>query len=345
MDNNPTFKKDLIEAWERYMNDTYTRDDFALVIDSIRDDEHIQDIKEVFIREWNKLPPTSEDRKEIYRKEFAQFFDEYENMQKKKKMQTIRILSQNNTGRLRRIWYAAAAAILLGLLIPATYLLLKPIAEPTVLYVEEHTGRGEIKTVFLPDQTEVTLNAGSRIKYPANFTEDERSVELAGEALFNVTSDPTRPFIVKTENMNVRVVGTVFDVKEYANDLSLSVSVASGKVEVDLDGEKLILEQNQQMKMDKSTGMFEKLTIDAGKYFSWTDGILYFYRTPICEVVNMLNRHYPQTEVELAEGEYSFLITGEHNSKRLEVVLTSIVYSTDLKCKKTKDKYILYSEE
>ena len=76
---------------------------------------------------------------------------------------------------------------------------------------------------------------------------------------------------------------------------------------------------------------------------SWTEGTLYFHRTPIREVVNMLNRHYPQTDIELAEGDYSsILISGKHYNKRLEAVLTSITYSTGLKYKKLGNRIIFY---
>jgi len=345
MDNHPTIRKDLIEAWERYMNDTYTRDDLALVLDSIKDDEHIQEFREVFYRKldmaMNDLLPTPEERKEIYRKKFAQLLAEY---QTKKAKQTIHPPSRNIIVRFRKIWYAAAAVILFGLLIPAAYLYLNPKTEQiSVQYVELATQRGEIKTVVLPDQTAVTLNVGSRIKYPANFSGDERSVELAGEALFNVTSDPARPFIVITENMNIKVVGTVFDVKEYADDLTASVSVASGKVEVSLAGEKLMLAKNYQVKMDRATGKFEKLSIDADNYLSWTNGTLFFYRTPIREVVNILNRHYSQVNFELAEGDYYNVISGEHDNISPEAMLNSIVRTTGLKCEKTgENRYTLY---
>jgi len=96
------------------------------------------------------------------------------------------------------------------------------------------------------------------------------------------------------------------------------------------------------VKLDRSTGNFEKLTIDAGKYLAWTDGTLYFHRTPIREVINTLNRYYPQANIELAEGEYSHLISGEHDNKRMEAVLTSIIYTTGLKYKKTGNKIILF---
>ena len=347
MDKNKIVRKDLIEAWERYVSKTNTCDDLALVLDSIMNDNHIQEFNEVFDNVvWNKamneLPPTPEER-EVYRKEFEQFFAEY---LRKKQMQDRQLFSRINTGnRFRKIWVAAAAVLLLGLLIPSAYHFLKPTTEqPPLQYVETVTQRGEIRTILLPDRTQVTLNAGSRIIYPIRFSGDERKVELYGEALFDVTSDPERPFMVKTEIMNIRVVGTVFNVKSYSDDLSSSVSVASGKVEVGLADSKVLLEPNQQIKMEKSTGYFEKTTFDSGKYLSWTDGQLYFDRTPIREVINILNRHYPQVEIVLSEGEYADLITGQHKSVYpVEDILRTIIYSTGLKCKKAGNRYTLYN--
>ena len=347
MDKDQSLRKDYIEAWKRYADNSYTSDDLALVLDLIRDDANMKEFKEVWNnvlwREANEMPPTPEDRKEIYRKEFAQLLAEYQNKQEIQKMQTIRIPSRN---RFRKIWYAAAAAILLGLLIPAAYLYMKPKTEQTtVQYVEMSTLRGEIKTIVLSDDTKVTLNAGSSIKYPANFIDNERPVELCGEAMFDVTSDPSRPFTVKTKNMKISVLGTVFNVKEYENDVLATVSVASGKVEVDLADGKALLEKNQQVKMDKATGNFEKWNIDADKYLSWTDRALYFHRTSIREVVNVLNRHYSQVDIKLIEADYSdILLSGEYeNIYTAEEILKSIVYVTDLKCSKTgKNEYTLY---
>ena len=341
----------LQEAWSRFLNDSYTLVDLALILDSIKDDEKIREFHEVSDKLWNEIhnntSPESEERKETYRKEAARLLTEYE---RKRSIQA----SSRNIGHFRKIWYAAAAVLLLGILIPTAYHYMKPKTEQTELvvqYVEAVTQRGKIKTIILPDQTKVTLNAESLLTYPADFADNERSVELQGEALFDVTPDNERPFTVTTTDVKVSVLGTVFDVKAYSDDESLSVSVISGKVEVETwhaasyqpnRAASIVLEQNHQVKMNKAAGSFEKLTIDAEKYLLWIDGTLYFHRTPIREVVNMLNRYYPQAEVELAEGEYSGLISGEHDNKRMEAVLTSIVYSTGINYKKIGNKYILY---
>lgn len=345
MDKKQSLRKDLRAAWGRYVNDSYTGEDLELIIHSLRnDDGDIQEFNDVFDSEWEAmmrdLPPASEDRKERYGKEAAQIIAECE--RKQKALQSARIPLRTANERFRKLFYAAAAAVLLGILIPSIYFYKKHYAEQFIVqYVEAVTRFGEVKTVILPDQTTVTLNAGSRLKYPASFIGDERSVELCGEALFDVVPDARRPFTVKTEQMNVRVLGTVFDVKAYENDMWSMVSVSSGKVEVKLSDGKALLQKNQQLKMDKRTGNFEKLTVEADKYRLWTDGTLYFHRTPICEVVNMLNRHYPQIDIELDSGDYPFLISGEHDNKSFEAALTSIMYMTGLKYKKEGNRYTL----
>ena len=347
MEQNRPLRKDLMEAWNRLVDHTWTISDIALLLDSLNGDDHLQEFEEVYervrIEALANTPPLTKEREKTYRKEAIQLLAEYE---RKRGVKPTPVLSPTTRHPFRRIWYAAAAAILLGILIPAAYYFSKPKTEQiAVRYIEESTLRGEIRTVILPDNSTVTLNAGSALKYPESFRVSVRSVELYGEALFEVTSDPVRPFTVKTEKMNIKVVGTVFDVKEYADDRAASVSVVSGKVEVGMVGARVTLEQNQQVKIDKTTGNHEKTTIDAGNQLLWTNGTLYFHFTPIQEVIQVLNRHYSQVEIKLAEGDYSTIqISGKYeNIYTAEEILNSIVYITGLKCKKTGNKFTLYN--
>jgi ferric-dicitrate binding protein FerR (iron transport regulator) len=346
------------EALKRFVDDTYSLEDMALILTAIRNDAHYQDFIDVSDRLWqeiaNSTTPQTKEQKEVLLREAALLRAKFA-----AHSMTVRANTQVrpyeiggvDRGRWRLIGYAAAvAAVLLCIVVPATYFYRKPAMEQSaVQYIEEATQYGERKTVVLPDGSKVTLNVGSSLKYSDRYaTGKERQVELHGEALFDVTSDPARPFMVKTENMNVRVLGTVFNVKAYENDRLSSVTVASGKVEVDLAASgngngngKALLEKNQQINMDKSTGLFEKTAIDADRFLSWTDGVLYFSETPIREVVNMLNRYYPQTEIVLAEGEYTCKISGKFNNQPIDAALTSIVFSTGLKLKKQGSRYVL----
>jgi ferric-dicitrate binding protein FerR (iron transport regulator) len=277
MNDHQPAKRELREAWNCFLNDSYTIDDLSIIFDSLREDEKFQEFCEASNKVWDMSLIVSlletEEQKEAYRRQAAQLLSEW-------KMRLMPV-PLRKTRRLREIFYAAAAVLLLGALIPAARFLMKQNKVETrhatsVQYLEAATQRGEIKTFSLPDDTKVTLNAESRLTYPAEFT-GERSVELQGEALFDVTPDSELSFTVTTNDMKITVLGTVFGVKAYHDDDFSLVSVASGKVEVGLRGETgkvgetgktgrsstILLEKNSQMKMDKTTGNFEKLTIDA----------------------------------------------------------------------------------
>ena len=357
MDRKQSLRTDLVQAWNFLVDDTITTEHLALLSDSLKGDEYFREFETVFERVWNEAhankPYMTEERKDAYRREADRIITEYA---RKRSLLPKHIPSRNVLHRFRKVWYAAAAAILLGALIPAVWLSVKPTteqAETVVGYIEAVTGRGEIKTIVLPDQTKVTLNVESSLKYPDVFT-DSPTVELQGGAIFEVPPDSLRKFTVITTELNVKVLGTVFDVKAYPDDASLFVSVASGKVEVTStvavghaplsSNAPLYIEEDQQIRIDKATGNFEKYTIDAQKYLLWTDGVLYFNKTPIREVVNTLNRSYPQLVFELAEDEHPTLISGRLDTKNLEAMLDPVIRSFELRYKKTGNKIVLYRE-
>lgn len=96
------------------------------------------------------------------------------------------------------------------------------------------TKTGSKTSVVLPDGTSVILNACSRLQYDATrFLNGEREVSLTGEAYFDVKHDPAHPFIIQSGNINIRVLGTVFNVKAYTEDATVETTLLSGKVEVD----------------------------------------------------------------------------------------------------------------
>lgn len=94
------------------------------------------------------------------------------------------------------------------------------------------SGAKDVVSIELPDGTQVWLNKNSKLEYPQAFDGDERRVYLQGEAFFEVVPNPEKPFIVKSDKVSTRVLGTSFDVKAYYGDETASVSVATGKVEV-----------------------------------------------------------------------------------------------------------------
>ncbi len=334
------------EAWHRFLNGTHTGEDLLLIRNSLKDEDGIKEFDDISEKEWQassiaELQENEEDKRE-HRFQAARLLTEYEC-----KTSVSRMKSGQNpfpkSRHLYRRYFIAASIALLGILVPLLYFILEKTSQEVVVqYVEVQTERGEIKTFYLPDNTKVTLNANSSIKYPAAFVIDKRLIEMKGEVLFDVTPDTGQPFVVMTGKTKVEVLGTVFDIKAYEEDNLMLISVESGKVAVDISGKQTLLEKNEQLKFDKTTGKLLKLNIDAEKFISWVDKTLYFNHTPIQEVVNTLNRYYPQWGIELENGNYPNLISGEHDNKSIEAILTSIAYSTKLKYKKENKKIIIY---
>ena len=214
--------------------------------------------------------------------------------------------------------------------------------EKVLTYTEVHVKNGEHKRIILPDGTSVTLNAGSYLRYPREFITDVRRIEMNGEAFFEVTRDEEKPFLIHTKDADVKVLGTSFNVKAFDMDEQLTVSVQTGKVQVDLPEAMMRLLPDEQFVMDKTKGEFQKRNEDARLSTVWIKGGLYFNRTPIRTVVNELVRMYNRT-IEFAPGaEYDDYIYGEHDNKSLEAVLKSIQYSTDIKYRIEYDKIVLY---
>ena len=214
--------------------------------------------------------------------------------------------------------------------------------EKVLTYTEVHVKNGEHKRIILPDGTSVTLNAGSYLRYPREFITDVRRIEMNGEAFFEVTRDEEKPFLIHTKDADVKVLGTSFNVKAFDMDEQWTVSVQTGKVQVDLPEAMMRLLPDEQFVMDKTKGEFQKRNEDARLSTVWIKGGLYFNRTPIRTVVNELVRMYNRT-IEFAPGaEYDDYIYGEHDNKSLEAVLKSIQYSTDIKYRIENDKIVLY---
>lgn len=112
------------------------------------------------------------------------------------------------------------------------------------------TKKGSKSNIILPDGTQVWINADTRLTYDKSFGENTREVNLEGEAFFDVVKDKNRPFIVHTQTMDVRVVGTAFNVRAYNNEASTQTTLVRGLVEVMLKKEtkkKIVLKPNEKI--------------------------------------------------------------------------------------------------
>lgn len=156
----------------------------------------------------------------------------------------------------------ALAAALIGILLATAWLGYRQYgSRSTVAAIVERNDsivivkNGERKRFVLPDSTKVTLNSGSQIKFNKGFGLENREVWLTGEAFFEVSKDASLPFMVNTNRMTVRVLGTAFNVKSYNTMEDIETTVLEGKVEVSLrekKEKKVILLPNEKISLKNS---------------------------------------------------------------------------------------------
>ena len=151
--------------------------------------------------------------------------------------------------------------------------------------------RGEFLLV-LSDGTKVYLNADTRLVYPVVFGTDKREVFVKGEAYFEVSRDTARQFIVKTEGLDIRVLGTSFNINAYPEAGYPTATLTSGKIQACCEGEEYTLEAGQQIRRNPLTGQIEVENVNTELYTCWKDGYYYFEACHLEDIMNTLSRWY-----------------------------------------------------
>jgi ferric-dicitrate binding protein FerR (iron transport regulator) len=213
---------------------------------------------------------------------------------------------------------------------------------------------------MLPDGSGVWLNAGSKLNYKKAFDGKTREVELTGEAFFDVAKDPERPFIIHTSKMDVKVLGTQFNVKAYELDKNFETSLIKGSVEISVladPGKKYLLKPNQKLVLAKdivasrsaikkngAAGVqIKELTYLAGTNAdiesSWTRNILSFEDEPFSEVAKKMERWYDvKFEFKDKRWENEFL-KGSFEKESLDQAMNALKFTTGFNFS-IKDKII-----
>lgn len=231
--------------------------------------------------------------------------------------------SQQNTRRT--LWRVAAGfLILIGLGTTAFYFTPSQNQEASVLQITHTTAWGQQQNVVLPDGTKVTLNVGSTISYPEQFTASKRNVTLSGEAFFDVVRNTTAPFIIHTDEITTTVLGTSFNINTQDKE-HISVTVATGKVRVasDRDNE-VILAPKQQATYNLTTKAISTREVNLEKYLDWKDGILRFEDVTIAEASKKLEQWYNVSVNVLNDDIASCRFSGKFNNETLSTVLESL---------------------
>lgn len=168
------------------------------------------------------------------------------------------------------------------------------LSDEQIKYAELKTPRGGQYQITLVDGTKVWLNAESKLTYPSRFDDGSRIVELEGEAYFEVTpfelNQKNVPFIVKTAKQDVKVLGTQFNVKAYANDADVKTTLVEGAVQIHAAGTSLFLKPGEQGVSNADQVSKSKVEVD--QYIAWKKNKFIFYETELKEAMKTLSRWY-----------------------------------------------------
>lgn len=286
---------------DRTLNNTATPEEARQVIRWFSTPEGSRYLSSLMDEDMEKIQPGSE---ELYTERSIPTDEMYQFIMKKIHLQQ----------RKRFIFRAAAILIPLLLFLGQFWYIDKRIdlfADSG--YEEIYVPKGERMQLIFQDGSRATLNTETRIKYPRKFGFSERKVELEGEAFFEVSPNKDRPFIVDMKDINVKVLGTTFDVKAYATDPDIFVTLETGKVVLANNSSSLAhMKPGEKATYNRKSGVCKISRPENIEHLSaWKKNQIVFNNTPLSEVIATLSRWY-NVEFTIADSSvlyYNYTLT------------------------------------
>ncbi|GAB1417181.1 DUF4974 domain-containing protein [Paludibacter sp.] len=211
--------------------------------------------------------------------------------------------------------------------------------------VEINTPKGVYSKIELPDGTLVHLNSGSKMIYPTRFKGNERKVKLWGEGYFEVKKD-NKPFIVSSQRIRVKVLGTAFNLKNYPSDSISVVTLERGSIELGMVNHKnkIIMKPNEQIVLNKlRSQMLINHNIQASDFSSWKDGEFIFKAISFPDLCNSIERRYNYNFVIKNNAYNSATFTGKfRQGESVQEIMDIIKINTPIDYKIIKDTVYIY---
>ena len=337
-------------GYKEYQVEQFLKDEYFIkwVIDPNPESDH-------FWKEWIRLNPEKRPVIETARQlvQSIQYDDRYRLSATRYHQVLENILEQNrfvkrkkHSGVLYPKWIEGLAASLIILLVAGIYYFNNKDATihqaQPVQTITKITLAGQKKTIGLPDGSIIKLNSGSKLTYPLPFPVDHRSVELEGEAFFEVTKDVERPFVILSGKLKTKVLGTSFNVRSYEDENTISVSVLTGKVEIENEeGRSDILYPEDMGVYNKDDRGMIKTNFDSKSVFGWKDGLLMFKDMEISAIFSDLEKWYG-VEIIVERGlKITGKYTGEYQNASLERILDGISYTSKFSYTINEDKVLI----
>lgn len=242
--------------------------------------------------------------------------------------------------------YSIAASILLLIGIGCFAWILSRNQSSNTMFVAT-SGIQNMQSILLPDGSQVQLGPGSKLVYPSEFDGKTREVKLEGQAFFDVAKDKSKPFVVKTKDMDVTALGTAFEVFSYEMENSIETVLLNGKVKVDLlhgnHKREVILNPNDKLTLSRSDARISIEKVNATKYSDWRNlGILSFENEKLSMIIPRLEKWYGQKIFCQKDLANTYRFTFKVRNESLDRILYMLNNSSPIKYRKAGDNYELY---
>jgi ferric-dicitrate binding protein FerR (iron transport regulator) len=276
---------------KKYLNNTCSDQELEQVRQFLQQPESADLFREVFDEAWQEMEEPELDLHAMatYRQQLMQKLQSNNN--------------NENVPETTKLWptrWMKYAAILILPVMFGIYQFSKNKKEIPVkiAFIESYNPKGQRSTITLSDGTVIYLGSNSKIRYPKTFS-NIREMELIGEAFFKVKRDPSRPFIIHTNNIQTKVLGTSFKIEAFKGD-PVEVSVATGKVRVDrqVDPTKkqltslAVLTPGNLVNWNEKTKKPTLAKVSTEELELWKDGVLTFNNQRLADVMAVLERRY-----------------------------------------------------
>lgn len=212
-------------------------------------------------------------------------------------------------------------------------------ASATATYNQLIVPKGKHSTLLLSDGTKLWINAGSHVIFPVSFEREKREIYVDGEVFLDVVHNKTCPFVVKTDRMEIEVLGTSFNVKSYGDQDVDDIVLVTGSVQVQTEtGRKAELIPNQRFSCT-STGDTNIQTVDVYDYISWKDGLLQYKRERFSVILQRLSNYYGKS-IQWSPELDSLTCSGKLDLKNdMEKVLNGLTKMIPVKFTKQGESY------
>lgn len=201
---------------------------------------------------------------------------------------------------------------------------------------------GKPLRLTLQDGSSVVVNAASRVVFPTAFVGKERRITMEGEIYLEVARNKERPFYVATDKLEVQVLGTEFNVKNYFNDKEIEVTLKEGKVAVLANKKRFELTPNNQLTFTNKTAAVNVRKVNVSDFLSWKDGYYTFNGNTLADIARVLRRWYNVTiDIEDTANEDLVYTAIVYRNESLDRFMRRLEESSNLKCVRIGNNYYI----